>query len=460
MERATLDSIRPALEERLAEAADRLRVPGVAVGIYRSGEEQYACYGVTSIDNPLPVDDATLFQIGSTTKTYTATAAMRLVEQGRLDLDAPVRTYVPELRLRDPSVAERVTVRQLFNHTAGWAGDHFLDTGFGNDALARYVESMAELEQRSPLGAIASYNNASLCLAGRVIEKVTGSFFEAALAELVLEPLGLRESFLFPWEVMTRRFAVGHVEQKGELRVARPWHLPRNSNPAGGLVCSVRDQVRYARFHLGDGAVDGRRVLERATLEEMRRPTFSLEGGSLGDQVGISWLLRTVDGVQVVGHGGSTHGQQAAFQMVPDRDFAIVVLTNADSGATLHHELVRWALETYLGLDDREPTPLDLPPEDLAEFAGSYRSETGTLTLAVEGNRLVATVAYSEQALEKLRAVFGDQPPEPKPVPLRILPGDRCLVVDGEAKGMRGNFVREDGRIRGVNLGGRLALRT
>jgi CubicO group peptidase (beta-lactamase class C family) len=165
----------PRLEERLAAAAREYKVPGVAVGIRRGGEEQYAYYGVTSIDNPLPVDATTLFHIGSTTKTHTATAAMRLVEQGRLSLDAPVRTYVPELRLKDESVAQQVTVRQLFNHTAGWVGDHFLDTGFGDDALARYVESMAELEQRSRLGSIASYNNASFCLAGRVIEKVTGT---------------------------------------------------------------------------------------------------------------------------------------------------------------------------------------------------------------------------------------------------------------------------------------------
>ncbi|MBO0745366.1 MAG: serine hydrolase [Candidatus Dormibacteraeota bacterium] len=458
-ESQTFEEIKPELEERLAEAARRHRVPGAAVGILRGGEEQYACHGVTSIENPLAVDEATLFQIGSTTKTFTATAAMRLAEQGRLSLDATVRTYVPELRLEDESVAERVTVRQLFNHTAGWAGDHFVDMGFGDDALTRYVESMAELEQRSPLGAIASYNNASLCLAGRVIEKVTGTTYEAALTELVLEPLGLAESFFFPWAVMTRRFASGHVEQKDEQQVARPWHLPRTANPAGGLVCSIRDQIRYASFHLGDGTADGKRVLSQATLERMKQATFSLEGGSLGDEVGIAWLLRKIEGVQLVGHGGSTHGQEAAFQMVPERDFAIAVLTNSDRGSILHRELVSWALERYLSVEDREPTPLELPAAALAEYAGDYRSEMGTLTLVVEGDRLVATVSYSEEALSHMRAVFGDQEPEPKPMPLRILPGDRCLVVDGDAKGRKGNFVREEGRITGVNLGGRLAAR-
>ncbi len=100
-----------------------IEVPGVAVGIYLDGEEQYAFHGITSIENPLPVDENTLFQFGSTGKTFTSTAIMRLVEQGKIDLDAPVRRYVPELQLKDDDVAQRVTVLQLLNHSAGWQGD-------------------------------------------------------------------------------------------------------------------------------------------------------------------------------------------------------------------------------------------------------------------------------------------------------------------------------------------------
>src|SRR5579884_3476508 len=170
-----------ALAARVKELAEEYQVPGVAVGIYLAGEEQYAVHGVTSIENPLPVDENTLFQFGSTGKTFTATAIMRLVEEGKIDLDAPVRTYVPELRLKDEDVAQRVTVLQLLNHSAGWQGDYFEDTGRGDDAYARYVEKMADLEQVYPLGTQASYNNASLALAGRVIEKVTGKVYEDAI---------------------------------------------------------------------------------------------------------------------------------------------------------------------------------------------------------------------------------------------------------------------------------------
>jgi len=105
--------------EKVAEAAERLQVPGVAVGILADGDEDYVFLGVTSVENPLDVDAATLFQIGSTTKTYTATAMMILADRGLVDLDAPVRTYVPELRLRDESAARTVTVLQLLNHNRG-----------------------------------------------------------------------------------------------------------------------------------------------------------------------------------------------------------------------------------------------------------------------------------------------------------------------------------------------------
>src|SRR3954451_5058933 len=106
------------LQDKVRELAEEHNVVGVAVGILLDGDEQYAFHGVTSIENPLPVDEHTLFQFGSTGKTFTATAIMRLVDQGKIDLDAPVRTYLPDLRLQDESVARSVTILQLLNHTA------------------------------------------------------------------------------------------------------------------------------------------------------------------------------------------------------------------------------------------------------------------------------------------------------------------------------------------------------
>ena len=118
-------------------------------------------------------------------------------------------------------------------------------------------------------------------------------------------------------------------------------------NPAGGVISSVADQLRYARFHLGNGTVDGTQVLSAASLAAMKAPHGP--GGSLGpyvlDGVGVSWLLTTVAGERVVMHGGSTNGQQSSFLLLPDRDFAITVLTNSESGAILAEEAALWALE-------------------------------------------------------------------------------------------------------------------
>ncbi len=105
----------------------RRRVPGVAVGVLHDGVEHTAAFGVTNMDNPLPVDEDTLFQVGSITKTFTATAAMRLVDEGRLELDRPLRAYLPDLQLADPGVAATVTARHLMTHTAGWVGDYGSD---------------------------------------------------------------------------------------------------------------------------------------------------------------------------------------------------------------------------------------------------------------------------------------------------------------------------------------------
>ena len=119
------------LDERIEAAMARYHVPGVAVGVFWQGREHLKGFGVTNIDHPLPVDAETLFRIGSTTKTFTATAMMCLVEQGKVDLAAPARRYLPDLELADEAAAASVTVRQLLNHSAGWMGDDYGDFGRG-----------------------------------------------------------------------------------------------------------------------------------------------------------------------------------------------------------------------------------------------------------------------------------------------------------------------------------------
>src|SRR5690242_19561475 len=125
------------------------------------------------------------------------------------------------------------------------------NTGDGDDAIEKYVAKMTKLEQVSPLGATVSYNSAALSVAGRIIEKITGTTYEQAIRDLLLEPLGMKQTLFFPNEIMTRRFVVGHKkEDDGQVSIARPWALPRGNTPAGGISATARDQIAWARFHL------------------------------------------------------------------------------------------------------------------------------------------------------------------------------------------------------------------
>ena len=451
------------LQEFVADKAAELEVPGAAAGVLHDGVEHTAFTGVTNVENPLPVDASTLFQFGSTGKTYTATAIMRLVERGEVDLDAPVRTYVPELRLKDADVAERVTVLQLLNHTAGWQGDSLKDTGDGDDCLERFVASMADLEQVSPLGATVSYNNASLSLAGHVIARVTGTTYEQAIRDLLLDPLGMDQTFFFPNDIMTRRFACGHTRHDdGRQVVSRPWAIPRSSAPAGGMSAPVADQLTWARFHLGDGtAKDGTRVLSEQLLRRMQEPTADMSGSALGEAVGISWLLDEVGGVRTVGHGGTTHGQYSSFTMVPSHGFAVTCLTNgAPGGPQLYEAVTKFALEHYLGVKPVVEVPEARTDEALQEYTGRFETIAAEVTITAADGRLQADIAIKPETLRQLRE-SGEDVPEQPPFTLGLLPGgDRYVVVGGQGDGMKGYFTRDDsGRVDGVHLGGRLASR-
>src|SRR5579884_3535189 len=173
------DQIEPYIRERMA----RWHVPGVAIGILSNGETATRGYGVASLETEFPVRPDTLFQIGSVSKVFTATLVMRLVEAGQLDLDAPIVTYLPDLKLADQAACGTITLRQLLSHTAGIWGDYFEDFGNGDDALEKAVATYSTLRQMTPPGATWSYCNAGFSLAGRVIERVTGQPFEQVMRE-------------------------------------------------------------------------------------------------------------------------------------------------------------------------------------------------------------------------------------------------------------------------------------
>ena len=445
--------MRPELEDLVREGMSRHHVPGVAIGILHDGDEDIAAYGVTNLEHPLPVDADTLFQIASITKTITATVVMRLVERDALDLDAPVRRYLPEFRLRDEDAASRAALRHLVTHTGGWLGDSFTDFGRGDDALARYVTAMAELEQLTPLGEIWHYSNSGFAVLGRLIEVVTGKTYEAAVRELLFLPLGMTKSGFNADDAITHRVAAGHVIVDEQPRVARPWAFPRAATPVGGVVSSVRELLDYARFHLGDGrAPNGARLLSTGSLELMRTRLAPADNDR---GVGVAWFLRDIGNVTFQYHGGSAVGQQGILMLAPERRFAIAVQANSGRGALLHAEITKWAQRTFLGVHEEEAEHVSIPAARRKELVGRYTAALADLELrpGTNGDLVVRSTYHNLLGIKPA-------PTDPPPSPVAFLAEDRFVCLEGPLKDTKGEILRDrSGSVRWLRSGGRVYRR-
>src|SRR5437763_4910361 len=235
---ADLESYREPFQTRLDELIAEHKVPGAALGIALGDESLELAAGTVNVNTGVATTTDTLFQIGSITKVYTATMVMQLVDEGKVGLDEPVITYVPELVLADAEAARTITVRHLLTHTSGIDGDLFEDYGRGDDCVERYVASFGSLAQMAPPGSFFSYCNSGFVLAGRLIEKIDGVGFDQALRTRVLSPIGATASTMLPEEAILHRVSVGHMKppDKDDPVVIPQWVLPRALGPAGLLV--------------------------------------------------------------------------------------------------------------------------------------------------------------------------------------------------------------------------------
>src|SRR2546423_8896059 len=187
---ADLQSYQERFQARLDQLIEEHKVPGASLAIAQGDEVLELASGVVNVNTGVETTTDTLFQIGSITKVYTATMVMQLVDEGKVDLDEPVATYVPELVLGDADAARIITVRQLLAHTSGIDGDLFEDFGRGDDCVERYVASFGTLAQMAAPGSFFSYCNSGFVLARRLIEKIDGVGYDQALKTRVLEPIG------------------------------------------------------------------------------------------------------------------------------------------------------------------------------------------------------------------------------------------------------------------------------
>lgn len=443
------------VQARLEALATQHSVPGASLAILSGDELLDFTAGVANVDTGLPVTSKTHFQIGSNTKVYTATLAMRLVDQGKVDLDEPVSTYLPSFKLKGKAW-QRITLRHLLTHTNGIDGaDYFDDFGQNDDGLERFVASLTALGQIHPPGQMWSYCNTGFCVAGRVVEEVTGSPFRRAFHETLLEPLGLQETTVRVEDMLVRSCAVGHVTSpdSGEPVVTPTALLPSCHAPAGALTAATsKDLLRFVKMHLSGGRAAGKRFLKRASVEAMQQPQVERPRSSMGGAMGLGWVLSDWDGERVVGHGGGTVGQLSFLQVLPDRPFAVALLTNSRGGSALWRDLGGWVFSELAGVRMPQiPKAPDEPPDtDLRRYTGVYRRRDIDTEIVLADGELVAKVSYTGPV------VGIDTTQE---IPLR--PVDEALFQTNDGQGLA-EFLGSgrDGRPRYLHFGGRASRRT
>lgn len=428
---------------------ERLGVPGVAVGVIADGRWYATGYGVTSLRNPLSVTPETLFQVGSTSKTYAATAILALAEAGLLDVEERVRTYLPAFRLKSEADAATVTVRHLLTHHGGWVGDYFKDMGDNDDALALMVEKMADAPQVTPAGFAFSYSNAAFNVLARIVEVVSGEAYQSFIRRRFLDPLGMGQTTYFAHDAILHRVAMGHLDSPGGPLVSGHWRINRSIAGSSGVVSSAVDQLGWAAFHMSEGGG----VLKGGTLRTMQ--AMQAEAGSMCESFGFGWMLDTVGGERLVKHGGSINGQLSSFEFIPALGYACTVLTNCDGGREVRDTVAAACMEHFTGLKRSLPAADPALAGTLPELAGTYKQRMVELDVTVERESLWV---HDRQA--PWIAALEPRNADPPPAPMHLFAPDRAVVTAGAHRGETAEFIRDGtGNVAWMRWDGRLSAR-
>ena len=443
---STLSEVETWLAEQLPALIEKYGVPAAAVAVLQDGEVVDTAAGILHRGTGVEATADSLFQIGSITKLWTATLVMQLVDEGKVDLDATVRTYLPEFRIGDEDAAREITVRQLLTHTAGFEGDIFTDTGVGDDCVEKYLGVLHDVPQLFPPGELFSYNNAGYCVLGRLVEVRRGKTYDACLRDHLFQPLGLTHAATGPYEAIMFRAAMGHIElEPGTgFQPAPVWALARSNAPAGAMLAMrPRDLLAFAEMHLNDGrATDGTQVLAPGTAARMHAREVDLPYlGVMGDSWGLGFERFDTPEGAIIGHDGSTIGQNAFLRMVPEAGVAVALLTNGGDVLSLYHEVAGHVLAE---LTDTTLPALPTPPAgperiDAGRYAGTYSSEVADLVVSQDDDGRI----WLEQTPKGLFEELGEKPERRELVHFR---GDSLINLEPE-HGMHipHAFVGDDG---------------
>jgi CubicO group peptidase (beta-lactamase class C family) len=434
------DSARKELEgyDQLVQGMiDAWKVPGLAVAIVKNGQVVYEKgFGFRDTEKKLPVTPDTLFAIGSSSKAFTTFVMGTLVDEGKLDWDKPVTTFLPGFRLHDRVATEQLTPRDMVTHRSGLPR-HDL-SWYNATELSRkeLVERLPYMEATYPLRSRWQYNNFMFLTAGYLVEQVTGKSWEDNVRERIFQPLEMTNSnFSVHDSQKAADFALPYREDDDKLGLI-PFREITNMGPAGSINSSIRDMSKWVQVHLSGGKASGgkagdRQLIGPATLIDIHSPHMVLtetpERPELSQtSYGLAWFIDTYRGHQRVSHGGNIDGFSALVTLLPNDDLGMVILTNKD-GNGVPELLVRHTVDRLLKLDpidwngeylakrdagkamakeaeakkETARKPGTKPAHKLEEYAGDYAHPGySPLKIVVDGKRLKATYNHLSVPLE------------------------------------------------------------
>jgi CubicO group peptidase (beta-lactamase class C family) len=341
-------------------------------------------FGTANVETGEPVRPEMLFRLGSTTNMFTATALVGLALEGKLDLNAPVGTYIGGL----PPKISQVTANQLLSHTAGLHDEAPMYGPHDDEALGKGIRSWTDNWLFTSPGKIFSYSNPGYWMAGYLVEVLSGKPYAEAMETRVFHPLGMARTTLRPMMAMTWPLALGHDETSdGKCTVARPAADNAASWPAGSIFSNMQDLARFVIAFLNDGRIDGKPVLNPKAIAMMSSPHARYPGSPRSYGYGLD--VSDFRGVRTVEHGGARIGYGSFIRMAPEQRVAVIVVTNR-SGGNLPRT-IETAMELLLPLEPREQAKLATLPvsaEDIRRVTGVYQNGNQRLEIVAKGKEL------------------------------------------------------------------------
>jgi CubicO group peptidase (beta-lactamase class C family) len=346
----------PGFDAYVRTALATWKVPGVSIAIVRNDSVVYAKgYGVREIGKPTPVDERTLFAIGSSSKAFTAAAVAMLIDSGKVRLDAPATTYLPGFQLADAYASREITVRDLLSHRSGLARGELIWYGsaYDRDEILRRVRYLPpSWSFRSQFG----YQNIMYLAAGQIVAKTTNAPWDDFIRQRLFQPLGMTSSNTSVTALKgVENLAAPHAEVNDTVR-AIPYRQIDNIAPAGSINSNAVDMAQWVRLHLGDGKYQGKQLISKRMVDEMRSAQMIIRrDGGMGNMnpsahlmaYGLGWFLSDYEGKYLVQHGGNIDGMTALVAMLPEDKYGIVILSNMN-GSTLPTALMLKAFDLHL----------------------------------------------------------------------------------------------------------------